>query len=289
MNNSFSLPSSDPSSVGHHFHVRLNGVSLDDTDKRVLETLRPIGVQITNHNFAANEPYEVWLEKYKALIDDVYARTGREKMLVSIDHEGGRVHRPPAPITHFPSAFEYASRAKEVAEAFATELSSLGINILFGPCADIHSNPDNPIIAARAFSTDPEEAAQAVITFMKTLEAGGVIASPKHFPGHGDTSVDSHFDLPVLPHSYETLRKRELIPFERAIAEGVTCIMTAHILFPEFDSTLPATLSPLVLKRILREDLGFNGMIITDDLDMKAIKNKFSIETIITNALTAGL
>lgn len=282
-------PSSDPASVGHHFHVRLNGTSsLDETDILVLETLQPIGVHITVHNFASELPYLEWLDQYEKLIKDVYKRTGREKMLFSIDHEGGRVHRLPEPMTHFPAAIHYADEAQDVAEVFAKELASLGLNILFGPCADIHSNPDNPIIGARSFGKEPDLVADATVRFCKALEKEGVLSCIKHFPGHGDTSCDSHLELPTLPHGYDVLKKRELIPFQKAIKSGVSAVMTAHLLMTQFDATLPATLSSAILKKILREDLGFSGVIFTDDLDMKAIARNFSQETIIANAIPAG-
>ncbi len=288
MTTPFTPPTSDPASLGHLFHVRLNDTSLDETDIKVLEELRPIGVQVTNINFVQDAPYSEWLETYSKLIEDVHARIGREKIFVTIDHEGGRIHRPPAPITRFPAALEYCNFAAEVGAAFAEELSSIGINLLFGPSADIHSNPNNPVIGPRAFATDPQAAATCVVAFLKALEENGVVGCVKHFPGHGDTSTDSHYDLPVLPHTYDVLKERELVPFRAAIEAGISTVMTAHILFPEFDSTLPATLSPTIIRKILREDLGFQGLVITDDLDMEAIRSGYTLETIAASVLPAG-
>ncbi len=281
-------PTSDPSSFGHHFHVRLNGITLDDTDKKVLETLRPIGVQITDHNFDQEAPYEKWIEKLSSLLDGVYARTGREKMLVSIDHEGGRVHRPPPPLTHFPSPASYQARAYEVAKCMATELLSLGINLTFSPVCDIHSNPDNPVIGNRSFHSDTETVCQRVREYIQGAKESSILTCAKHFPGHGDTAVDSHLELPSVEHTKEALQSRELLPFRAAIDSGVDMVMTAHVMIPHLDPKFPATLSSTILPALLRQELQYEGVIITDDLDMKAITKHFSETVIAQQTLPAG-
>ncbi|MCB0333605.1 MAG: glycoside hydrolase family 3 protein, partial [Bdellovibrionales bacterium] len=260
----------------------------DDTDKKVLETLCPIGVQITDHNFAQSEPYEEWIAKLAQLLDDVYARTGREKMLVSIDHEGGRVHRLPPPLSHFPAAAVYESQAYEVAQCMGEELRSLGINLTFSPVCDIHSNPNNPVIGDRSFHSDAKVVCDRVTDFIRGTKESGLLTCAKHFPGHGDTAVDSHLELPSVTQTEEELIARELLPFKAAIEAGVDMVMTAHIIIPHLDTKFPATLSSAILSSLLRHKLHYDGIVITDDLDMKAIADHFPETVIAQRALAAG-
>ena len=258
--------------LGHFFCVGLDGPTLSDEEVRMLEELRPRGVILFAKNFLQDVPYEVWLEAYTKLLSDFRMRTAWDKPLVSIDHEGGRVTRAPSPITLFPYAYYWQDRHVEVALAHARELKSLGINLCFAPDADIHSNPANPVIGPRAFGTTPEQVAQRVVEFARVFEQEGLLACAKHFPGHGDTAVDSHFELPVLEHDIESMRQHELVPFKALINSGVPLVvMTAHVLFKNIDASGPATMSKRVLQDVLRKELGFGGPIITDSIAMKAV------------------
>jgi beta-N-acetylhexosaminidase len=209
-------------------------------------------------------------------------------MFVSIDHEGGRVIRPPLPITRFPYASLYHNLAREVGLAIGLELKSLGINVCWAPVADVYSNPLNPIIGPRAFGLTPETAAQNAVNFYEGLKEARIIGCAKHFPGHGDTSKDSHIELPVLNLGAEELANRELIPFKALINAQIPSIMTAHILFPQIDADVPATLSKQILTGILREQLGFRGVVVSDDLDMKAVSEMFVQSGTVAKSLHAG-
>ncbi len=263
------------SACGDHFIVGLSGISLNETDRRILSTLRPAGVILFAYNFAHDLEYREWHNALCELLRETGAMIGREKFFVSLDHEGGRVHRVPPPISHFPSALEYSGSSGDIGRQMAAELRSLGINLSFAPVLDVNSNPSNPIIGPRAFGATPAEVITAALPFAKALVDGGIMCCGKHFPGHGDTSTDSHIELPVIRKTVEELSACELKPFEAAAKAGFPFIMTAHILFPEIDACNPATISAPILSGILREKMKFRGVIITDDLNMEAVKEIF--------------
>lgn len=258
--------------IGRHFIIGLQPVpEITDHDRRLLAALKPAGVILFKKNFHHDQPYPEWLEAHRRLIDEVRSVIGRERLLVAIDHEGGRVTRTPPPITRFAAARHQAPTARAVGHAMAAELASLGINLSFAPVMDVDSNPANPVIGDRAFGRTFEDAARAGLELMAGLEEGGLIACPKHFPGHGDTRTDSHVGLPVLDLDLDALRKRELVPFQRAIAAGARLLMTAHILFPAIDADNPATFSPRIIQDLLRSEMGYGGVVVTDDLGMHAV------------------
>jgi beta-N-acetylhexosaminidase len=224
------------------------------------------------------------------------AGRGRPAPLIAIDQEGGRVMRLTAPgFTRFPPARCYsalcchAERAAEaVAEAIAEELRAVGVDINFAPVLDVDSNPENPVIGNRALSSDPESAAELGIAFLRGTLSRGVLPVGKHFPGHGHTSSDSHLVLPVVRSSRETILKRDVQPFRRAIRAGIPALMTAHVLYPALDKEFPATLSGKILGGLLRERLGFRGTIFSDALEMKAITGRFGVGAAAVRAVNAG-
>lgn len=273
---------------GNHLILGISGTTLSNEDKRALHELKPVGVIFFAKNFLDGVPYEVWLQSFRDLHHQIYEYAGRDSMFFTLDHEGGRVVRTPLPITRFPHAVLLRSHSREVAQATGIELKSLGINLSWAPVADIYSNPQNPVIGFRAFSNTPEATVEAVCEYYQGLKAAGIVGSAKHFPGHGDTSKDSHLELPILNLSLEDLRRRELIPFQALIEAQIPIMMTAHILFPQIDPDWPATLSPAILKTILREELGFGGVVVSDDLDMKAISDMFTQKGTVARAFNAG-
>ncbi len=217
-------------------------------------------------------------------------------LLIGADHEGGIVTR-----FNFPSmtplcgnmalgATGNAEYARQAARICAVELRKLGINTDFAPDLDVNNNPQNPIIGARSFGESPELVADLGRAFIRGLREGGIIATAKHFPGHGDTSWDSHRSLPTIPHSMERLERIELKPFKAAILEDVDLIMTAHIIFPALEPAegLPATLSHNILTGLLRERMGYKGVIVTDSMAMKAITATFGYQEAALMALQAG-
>jgi beta-N-acetylhexosaminidase len=210
-------------------------------------------------------------------MNDELQSLARLPLFIATDQEGGNVARLRSPFTTIPSGKIIGDTgdpflAHEAARVTGAELRHIGINTNFAPIADVNSNPANPVIGHRSFSHDARIAAMMVAEQVRGYLAGGVFSCAKHFPGHGDTSVDSHHDLPTLPFSLTEMEARELIPFRAAIQAGVPMVMTAHILFPALEPDgLPATMSHAILTGLLRERLGFNGLIVTDCLEMKAV------------------
>jgi beta-N-acetylhexosaminidase len=273
---------------GHHLILGLSGTQLSDEDKRALSELQPVGVIFFAKNFLDDAGYEIWLQTFREMNDQIREYAERDSMFFSLDHEGGRVVRTPLPITRFPYASSLQSRSRQVAKATAEELQSLGINLSWAPVADIYSNPENPVIGPRAFGTTPETAAKGALEYYLGLQESGILGCAKHFPGHGDTSQDSHLELPILHLTKEDLLNRELIPFKALIDAQIPLIMTAHILFPKIDPDVPATLSRTILTNILREELGFPGVVVSDDLDMKAISDRSTTKGTVAQAIHAG-
>jgi beta-N-acetylhexosaminidase len=280
---------SDLSRAGRHFLIGLQpSPDLTPHDATLLARLKPAGVVLFKGNFDHEAPYERWVARLAKLLADVRQAIGRNDIVVSIDHESGRVQRTPAPITRFAAARYWGEAAGAVGGAHGRELASLGFNLSFAPVCDIDSNPANPVIGDRSFGRDPEEVAAAATAYWQGLEAAGVRGCAKHFPGHGDTSVDSHHSLPTLNLTLEELEARELVPFRAMVKAGVPMVMTAHILFPRIQPGVPATLAPMILRGLLRQGLGFKGLICTDDLGMKAIASWFGEPEGAVAALSAG-
>jgi len=222
------------------------------------------------------------------------AARGR-RLLVSIDQEGGRVARLRAShgFTELPPMRALGRTgdpelARDVGMLLGRELRAVGIDQDYAPCVDVDSNPENPVIGDRALSADPHDVGWLGAALCEGLQAAGVAACAKHFPGHGDTSQDSHVDLPRLPHGLERLRQVELRPFAALSHAGVASVMTAHVVFEALDPERPATLSAPVL-RLLREELGFEGCCISDDLEMKAVADRFPLEEVAPGCVLAGV
>ncbi|MFS8614957.1 beta-N-acetylhexosaminidase [Limnochorda sp.] len=216
-------------------------------------------------------------------------------LLISTDQEGGSVIRLRRGATWFPSAMAVGAvgdeeRAERLAAALGAQLRAVGITMNLAPVADVNNNPKNPVIGTRSFGPDPGLVARMVRASIRGFRAAQVAAVAKHFPGHGDTSVDSHLDLPVIPHDRARLEAVELVPFRAAIDEGVAGIMTAHVAFPSLDPEpgRPATHSAPVLQGLLREELGFDGLILTDCLEMRAISDRFDPGEAAVRAFEAG-
>jgi beta-N-acetylhexosaminidase len=213
---------------------------------------------------------------------------------LAIDQEGGRVHRLPEPFTHFPPAEEIGNSgdtelAYQCGRSVAAELALVGLNLNFAPVLDVNSNPANPIIDDRAFGRTPEQVIEMSSAWIRGLRAGGVIPCGKHFPGHGETERDSHLELPVLVKSLDQLRKVELPSFVHACRNGIEALMTAHVRFTALDRDLPATLSEVIVTGLLRDQLGYDGVVFSDDMDMKAINANFSPAEAAALALNAGV
>jgi len=214
--------------------------------------------------------------------------------IIALDQEGGPVSRLAGIGTTTPAAMALGAAAdpsltKTTYRLVGDELAALGVNVDLAPVADLNDDPANPVIGTRSFGDAPIAVSAHVRAAIAGLHAAGIAATAKHFPGHGDTRVDSHLDLPVISRTLTQLRMGELIPFAGAIAEGVDLIMTAHILFPAVEAeALPATLSSKILSGLLREDLGFGGVIVTDCMEMRAIADRFTPGEAAIRAVAAG-
>ncbi len=211
--------------------------------------------------------------------------------LVAIDQEGGRVQRLRTPVLELPPMRAFGQRGdaaltREAARLLGGQLRALGFSMNFAPVLDVDSNPANPVIGDRSFSADPRVVIEQGLAFAAGLSDAGMLACGKHFPGHGDTDLDSHLALPVLRHDRARLDTVELAPFRRAHAMGA--LMTAHVVFEGLDPTLPATLSPKVVRELLREDLGYPGVVISDDLEMKAVRDRWGVLDGGLRAIEAG-
>ncbi|UUU40061.1 glycoside hydrolase family 3 protein [Streptomyces sp. NBC_00162] len=221
-------------------------------------------------------------------------RAEREDVLVAIDEEGGDVTRLEVRGgSSFPGnlalgAVDDTSLTRDVARELGRRLAECGVNLNWAPSADVNSNPDNPVIGVRSFGADTQLTARHTAAYVEGLQAAGVAACTKHFPGHGDTNVDSHHALPRIDVDLDTLAARELVPFKAAIEAGTKAVMSAHILVPALDPTRPATLSPQILTGLLRKELGYEGLIVTDGMEMNAIAGTYGIERGSVLAVAAG-
>ncbi|MGQ9631012.1 MAG: beta-N-acetylhexosaminidase [bacterium] len=230
-----------------------------------------------------------------ALQDEARRSPHSIPLLVAADQEGGQVIRLSKGATQLPGnmalgATRSPQLAREAGRITGMELAAVGINMNLAPVLDVNNNPQNPVINTRSFGESPDLVSQLGLAYIEGLHEEGVIATAKHFPGHGDTAIDSHIALPTIPHPRGRLEKIELKPFRDAIKAGVDAVMTAHITFPAIEPTegLPATLSPKVLTDLLRGELGFGGVIVTDAMEMKAIDDNFETGAAAVMAVKAG-
>lgn len=267
--------------------IGIEGESLAPEDRRLLTTTPFGGFILFERNL--KEPAQI-LSLCRSLW-----KTGKElPPFIAIDHEGGRVHRLPAPFTRFPPAAMLGRTgdpglAYEVGLAMARELAAVGINLNFAPVLDVHSNPQNPIIGDRALGTRPDVVTRLAGPLIRGLKDGGVIPCGKHFPGHGDTAQDSHLELPVVEKDRKSLHTVELPPFVHACRNRIESLMTAHVLYPALDPRYPATLSRSIVTGLLRQELHHGGVVFGDDLGMKAIRNNFSLEEAVVRSVEAGV
>ena len=212
---------------------------------------------------------------------------------VSVDQEGGRVARLKSPFTEWPPMATLgrsgdARLAERFARALAAELKAVGFTLDYAPVLDVHTNPKNAVIGDRALADTAQDVARLGAVIIRTLQGEGIAACGKHFPGHGDTSADSHHELPLVEHPPERLREVEFLPFKAAVEAGVATIMTAHVFVPSLDDKRPATLSRRVVTELLRGELQYQGVILSDDLEMKAIAAEYAVPAAAVLAIEAG-
>ena len=275
--------------LGQLFMVGIPRPELDPHTRRLLLDLRPGGVILFSRNYTD-------LETLGELCRELHGLDRTNPPLIAIDHEGGRVQRLGAPFTHFPparrltrtGASQPVELAYRVGRAMGHELRAVGIDLNFAPVLDVLTNADNDVIGDRAFSSQPQQVAALGSALARGLREAGVIPCGKHFPGHGATQLDSHQDLPTDERSASRLEQTDLVPFRRACGEQLEMLMTAHVVYPALDPDRPASLSQPIVTELLRHGLGFDGVVVSDDLEMGAIVRHGSVEQAAVQALAAG-
>jgi beta-N-acetylhexosaminidase len=265
--------------------INLSGLTLTPDEKSFLSEHKVGGICLFGRNLRDRFQAADYIAELRSLLG--------EEVLIAIDQEGGMVARlldvPLSPGAMALGAANDPQLTYQVARAMARGLRSVGVNINFAPCADVNNNPLNPVISDRSFGSDPVKVASQVVAYLQGMQTEGVAATVKHFPGHGDTSTDSHLDLPKLDVSRERLEELEFIPFKAGIAAGVAAVMSYHGLVPALDPDSPSTLSKTVITSVLRDELGFDGVVFTDALDMAAITKLFTPSEAVIRALAAGV
>lgn len=272
--------------IGQMIITGFNGSEYNDDMDRLINEYKVGGVILFARNI---EDSNQMIELTRALQEN----NNNIPLFISIDEEGGRVSRLPDDIEKFPAAFDIGlinndQTAYENGKEIGYTLKRLGINLDYAPVLDIYSNLNNTVIGDRAFSKEESIVSTMGIATMEGIEDADIIPVVKHFPGHGDTEVDSHYGLPIVYKTLEELRNFEFIPFVKAIESGCDVIMVSHIILNEVDSSNPASLSKIVISDLLRKDLEFDKVVITDDMSMGAITSIMSIEEACIKSIEAG-
>lgn len=274
--------------AGQLLIVGFKGTFLNDRTKSYINDLKVGGLILFDRNIESKG-------QILGLVEEIKGSNAEEDipLFLCIDEEGGSISRLPKEYRRLPDPFQIGETndvdiAFQFGQLLGNRVKGLGLNLNFAPVLDIHSNPDNPVIGKRAYGTNPERVSDIGLEVAKGIRNSSIIPAVKHFPGHGDTSTDSHLELPIIDKSLEELRNFELIPFEDAIENNIEMIMMAHILLPSLDKDYPATLSKKIVHDLLRDEMGYEGVIVSDDMTMGAIVNNFTLEDACIDFLKAG-
>ena len=273
------LKMTDEEKAGQVIHISIPGKELDELAISEIKRIKPGGIILFGTNLGKSR--EIF-----DLTESLQNQAKKQKILplfISTDQEGGRVVRVKKGVTEFPGAMALGQTGNEkyaydVGFITSYQLNRLGINLLLAPSLDINNNPDNPVINTRSFGSDLDTVNTIATSYEKGARDGGALPVIKHFPGHGDTNVDSHLGLPIIDKDLEQILNFELIPFQKAIENGARAVMSAHIVYPKIDPNFPATLSKDILTGILRERFKFDGIIMTDAMEMDAISKNYKKE-----------
>lgn len=274
--------------IGQMVLVGFDGYTINEYSREMIEKYKIGGFVLYKRNIKNSEQVLSLINSLKNVNS-----INQVSLFIAVDEEGGKITRMPKELKKFPSnkriaEAEDADLSFKVGEVIGEELKSFGFNMNFAPVLDINSNPQNPIIGNRSFGSTENIVSKLGIQTMKGMQSKKIIPVIKHFPGHGDTSIDSHLELPSVNNDLDRLRNFELIPFSKAIRNNADAVMVAHILLPKIDSGNPATFSKTIITDILRNDLNFNGIVITDDMEMRAISKNFNIEDASIKSIIAG-
>lgn len=276
--------------IGQHLIIGISGQSLTSEEKKFIVENNIGGVVLFARNVSEPKQVHALCREIQSLRHQM---ADKAPLFIGIDMEGGRVARLKSPFTVWPPLrtlgdLDNSTVSFHFSNKMGLELNAVGINLDFAPCVDIFSNPKNTVIGDRSISQDPELVAKHASALVRGYIKSNIISCAKHFPGHGNTLIDSHEDLPVEEMDLQRLEDHELVPFKRSFKARVDLVMSAHILFKNIDPQWPVTLSEIFLKQILREKCRFRGLIITDDLDMKAMAKHYDRKLIPVRALQAG-
>ncbi|GHH98685.1 beta-N-acetylhexosaminidase [Neobacillus kokaensis] len=275
--------------VGQMLMFGLEDTQVNDETRKLIEDYHVGGVILFKKNISGAQQ----LLDLNNKIKEINSGLNDTPIFIAVDEEGGLVSRMPPEIINLPDSKDIgdannAALAHQVGKAIGERVSAFGFNMTMAPVLDINSNPANQVIGERAFGDNKEIVSKMGIEEMKGIQSKNIIPVVKHFPGHGDTDVDSHLGLPIVNHGKERLRQFELVPFQRAFDQQADMTMVAHILLPEIDRDYPASLSKNVITNILREELNFDGVVITDDMTMGAITENYDIGEASIRAVQSG-
>ena len=278
------------SKLGRVMMIGIRGKTLTNEEKKFIVDNEVAGVTLFDRNIESPDQVRLLCQDLQNLRSQM---THNEPLIIAIDQEGGRVARLKNPFTRWP-ALKYLGDADNLQASFlfarsmGYELKAVGINTDWAPCVDVFTNPNNQVIGDRAVSTQADQVARHGSALVRGYLRSGIAPCAKHFPGHGHTLIDSHDDLPVEDATVERLKQVELIPFQQAISAGVPLIMTGHLHFPKIDAKWPVSLSPFLLQTLLRQEMNYKGVLVTDDLGMKAMSKHYSTRESAVQALKAG-
>lgn len=274
--------------IGQMMFAGISGTEMSDSTAHLINSYHVGGLIFYKNNIASTSQIVTLQNEIRA------ANAGNKlPLLLGVDQEGGRISRLPNEVKNLPTSLAIGNvnnpaYSYEIGTLLGKEVKAFGFNLNFAPVLDVNSNPNNPVIGDRSFGDNPEIVSRLGVETMKGMMAEDVIPVVKHFPGHGDTSVDSHLELPTVNKSLAELEELELIPFQAAVENGADVVMAAHILLPKIDPDYPTSMSKVVLTDMLRKQLGFNGVIITDDMTMGAIADNYSIAQAALQSVKAG-
>lgn len=274
--------------IGQMVIIGLDGYTMNGTTKKMIEDYHVGGFILFGENIKNSD-------QLITLVNSLKNTNLKSKLplFLSVDEEGGRVSRMPKEFKKLPTnkiigKVNNEDFSYKIGNILGEEIKALGFNMDFAPVLDINSNPKNTVIGDRSFGTNSIIVSKLGIQTMKGIQISGVIPVVKHFPGHGDTSVDSHIGLPSVSTDINTLKRFELVPFDNAIKSGADAVMIAHILLNKIDSKNPASLSKIVITDLLRKQLNFNGLVITDDMTMGAVLKNYNINDAAIKSVNAG-
>ena len=276
--------------IGQHMLIGISGHTLTEAEKSFIIENNISGVVLFGRNVSSPEQVRNLCAEIQSLRHKMVSKA---PLFIGIDMEGGRVHRLKPPFTQWPPLktvgdLDAPTVAFHFAHRMGLELMAVGINLDFAPCVDVYTNPLNTVIGDRAVSSDPHQVEKMASALVRGYIKSGILSCAKHFPGHGHTVIDSHEELPIEDIDLKRLHDVELVPFKKALRSRVDMVMSAHILYKSVDKDWPATLSEFFLKKMLRDELKYKGLVITDDLDMKAMAKHYDKAFIPVRALQAG-